>query len=467
MQRFMIMLAALAAVVFANAPQAFAGQAAAGAAAAKPPTVITKPQIDQGMKEAPPLVTASGAPCTLTSAAYVGAGVQKVDGKDFTAKFYELACSEGMGYILVTKPAPDKPQLFDCVAAPLVATKCLLPANANPASGLQKVTTAGGAACTVNNARLIGMNNTQGLNIYEVGCSEGTGYILNAPQPGSAAKISEMNCLKAELAKVECEFTPKAQRISHAAKIAAPAPFAKDCTINQARWVAGDPTKGTEYYEYGCDGGKPGFMVEASATEQFVRALNCAQAEGIAGGCTFTNVNTALTAENATYTKLATAAGMTCSVSQYRFLAVDPTTKAEMVELSCANRPASVIAYFPTDSGSKAKFYDCVRATTRGLNCKLSALDAAYPGLTQALASQGKTTCTVSGARSIGTAESSEFIETACSDKLPGWVIEYETSSDKVKSVIACTAAKGIGGGCTLPTNVVASAPAAAAGTRR
>ena len=454
MQRLTFVLAAAVALLFSQAPQALAG---APAAPAGPPP-ISKAQIDTGMKEAPPLVQQAGIPCTLATAAYLGAAQQKdAAGKAFQSKVYETACQEGMGYILMTRAAPEKPQAFDCVMAK-AQVKCTLPANANPEAALQKTLAPIGIECTINNARYFGTSAASGVNIYEIGCAQGVGYMLSTPAPGSSAKTSAMSCIKAETAKMDCQFTPAEARVAHVSQIAAAAPNAKDCQVSQARWVTGDPTKGSDYYELGCAGGKPGFMIEVSAADKLVRGLGCAQAQGIAGGCTFTDVNTAATAENATYTKLATAAGMPCTVTQYRALGVDPASKAEVVEIACSNRPASAIAYFPVDAGGKAKFYDCVRATTRGLSCKLSTLDKAYPGLTQALVSKGKTTCTVSGARAIGTAETSEFIETACSDGLPGWVIEFDANSDAVKNTIACTAAKQIGGGCTLPTNVASAA---------
>jgi hypothetical protein len=312
MQRFAIMVAAAAALIFAQAPQALAG--AAAAAAPKPPPPITKQQTDQGMKEAPPLAQAAGAPCTIQTAAFLGTATQAgADGKPVQLKIYELACSEGLGYVIMAKPN-EKPQAYDCVAIKGSGSMtCNLPANANPAAGLQKFVTAAGATCTINNARYLGSSPASGINRYEIGCSEGTGYVLDTPLSGSSAKPAVMSCLKAESGQMDCQYTPKAQRVSHIATVAAAAPNAKDCTAAQARWVTSDTGKGTDYYEIGCEGGKPGYMVEIStAGEKFVRALGCAQATGIAGGCNFTDVNTAATSENGTYTTVATAADGKC-----------------------------------------------------------------------------------------------------------------------------------------------------------
>lgn len=470
MQRFTIMLAAAVALIFSQAPQL----AWAAAAPAKPAPPPTRAQIDRGMKEAPPLAAASGVPCTISSAAFLGAASQNgANGKPVQLNVYELACNEGLGYVLMSDKTQPKPQVYDCLAIKSSGSMtCLLPVNAKPEQGLQRFVTSIGAACTINNARYMGSNAAAGINVYEIGCEQGAGYVLNAPSVGSSIKPTLMSCLKAESGSLDCQFTPKAQRISHVAAIAAAAPNAKDCTVARARWVTSDPSKATDYYELGCDAGKPGFMIEVSANDSLVRALSCAQAASIAGGCNFTDVNTALSSDNATYTRLANAAGLPCTVDKYRLLGVDTATNSEVVELSCSNRPAGAVAFFPVNAG-KARIYDCIRSTTRGLTCRLSTADKVYPNLTADLKKLGKTTCTVSNARAIGIAQQSEFVETACSDGLPGFIIEYDINATAPKAVINCSQGANIGGGCKLPTNAsrAAAAPAApsapAAGARR
>ncbi len=66
----------------------------------------------------------------------------------------------------------------------------------------------------------------------------------------------------------------------------------------------------------------------------------------------------------------------------------------------------------------------------------------------------GKTSCTVSEARTIGVSADQEgFIEVGCSDGLPGFVIQYAMSPIKPTKAILCAEAGGINGGCTLPHN--------------
>jgi hypothetical protein len=106
-------------------------------------------------------------------------------------------------------------------------------------------------------------------------------------------------------------------------------------------------------------------------------------------------------------------------------------------------------------AGVKPQILDCVRSQLSGYRCSYSKQELAYPKLTSSLKSLGKSTCTVSNVNMIGRADTSEFLEVACSDGLPGWVIEYTAGVEAPKSVLSCTQAKGIGGGCKLPGNTL------------
>jgi hypothetical protein len=443
-------------VIAAIAALAFSTTAAQAASkdAPKGPPAISKDQMQKGMKEAPPLVAGAGVACTISDAAFLGTSEEKVEGKTVKSNIYEVACQGAVGQILIAKGG-DKPQAFDCIATLGSSLACRLPGNSNPASALQPVVDKSGRTCQIANVKYIGTSPSAGITRYEVGCAAGPGFILDAPLPNSTAQIGTIPCLKAESAQITCTFTPKEAAVAELVNLAQTQPAAKDCKINNARWVTTDPSKNTEYYELGCDAGKPGFMAEVASNGSFVRSLSCAQAQGIAGGCSMTDVNTAQTAESGTYTKLAKAAGYQCDVSNYRALGVDQASKAEVVEIACSNRPDGAIAYFPTDAGGKAKFWNCVRAVARGLNCRLTKEDTAYPNLTQALVSKGRTQCKVSGARNIGMSQDkTEYIETACADGLPGFVIAFDGESDNVKELLTCGQASGLGGGCKLPTNI-------------
>jgi hypothetical protein len=94
-----------------------------------------------------------------------------------------------------------------------------------------------------------------------------------------------------------------------------------------------------------------------------------------------------------------------------------------------------------------------------GYRCSFTKPDAAFPRLTADLKGLGKGSCTVSGSRIIGQTATQGFVEVACSDGLPGWVMAYPLgqTTPKPAELLSCLQAKGVGGGCKLPTNTTKS----------
>ena len=151
------------------------------------------------------------------------------------------------------------------------------------------------------------------------------------------------------------------------------------------------------------------------------------------------------------YSKLAGKAGFTCDVEKYGLLPTnDP--KKEIVELKCKGSDVGGIAVFTATDG---KVYDCLTAELNGFRCSFTKKDTQYARLTKDLVGFNKASCIVSDARVIGATDTEGFVEVACSDGLPGWVLGYPIGVAKpaAKEFLSCTQAKGIGGGCKLPTN--------------
>lgn len=430
----------------------------------------------KGMAEAPALVTAAGLQCTMTDARSIGTGKSKdASGAEVTSNLYEVACAEGLGYMLVAS-GTAKPEAFDCLVTKVDADRktaageanplrCTLPANADPARSLQPLVAKVQPACQVGQARYVGSNNRQGVTMFEIGCASTPGFILSTPQAGSTATLSAMSCLKAGAGGIACEYTPKTSQVASLNTLIAPA--GKACAVSDARWVTDDPAKNSTYYEVACGEGKAGFMVEANAAGGLVRALECTRATGIAGGCTLTDAVTAQTEEASVYKALAQKGGFPCDVGAYRLLGMEGATKREVVELQCKERPEGVIAFFPAATGGKADFYDCSKVSYRKLNCSLTKPEATFPRLTRELQGKGKT-CQVTGVRGVGLIQETktEFVEVSCATG-PGFMLEYTAGPafSAPKSVLTCAEAAGIGAadgskGCTLGKT-------AAAGTTR
>jgi hypothetical protein len=426
--------AALAAALFA------APLLAAPAHAADPPKAPTKQQLEKGAKDGPALVAASGIACTPDQITWQGSGKDPKTKAEING--YEVSCKEGLGYVILANAAEPKPQAYDCLTAADSPQKCILPGNADPKKGLAQRVAAAGRPCDVKDARYVGTSVSTGTAFYELACNQGPGFRVAM----TGAKIETTDCLLLIDSPNECKLTSRAE----ATASLAPAVQAsgKACPLKDARYV-GAASSGEAYYEVACQTG-PGFMVVVDEKLAFKRAVDCSKAQGLNGGCKMTDVTVSETADAATYTKLATKAGFPCQVTKYRFIGMDKQNR-EAVELACSNRPDGALALL-TDTG-KSDVYDCVRAGALGQECKLSSPEAVYPKYTQALAAKGKTTCKVSGARFIGSTDKADYVEAACSDGLPGWVLVLAPGTDSAQDLLTCKQAAATGVACKLPTN--------------
>ena len=193
-------------------------------------------------------------------------------------------------------------------------------------------------------------------------------------------------------------------------------------------------------------------MLLQKADGSLDRALPCANAEAIAGGCKLVDATVAQTQEAATYTRLAKASGFNCDVDKYHYIGIEPKTNSEVVEVQCKNRADGGVGLFPADN-SAGHVYDCVRSNSVSVTCKLTNPSAVFDHYTAALAAKGKNTCKVSNAVWLArTTDGTDYVETACADGLPGWVVAM-TPRDQVAEVMSCGQGRQAGVTCKLPGN--------------
>jgi len=400
---------------------------------------------EKGMAEAPALAQAAGLTCTVTDARWMG------EDKKQGTNIYEVACQQGLGFVILSKAADPKPLAYTCMetAKPAADGKpsslvCTLPANADPFAGLAPFIAKSGTPCVIDKARAIGQG--QKSAYFEVACKSGAGYILVTSSPPDPAQGVQMNtCLAYEPGgNLYCELTDRSVQLAPVDALVAKS--GKACTVKDRRYVL-STKDGKNFYEVACSSGS-GYMVEEDAKGELTRILDCANADFVGGGCTLTDARASQTEQAALYTKLATKAGFPCDVAKYAPL--PSTGPKEVIELQCKDRPDGGIGIF---TGSGGKVYNCVLAEIEGYRCSFTKKDLVYPKLTASLKSLGKGSCTISEARVIGKTPDEGFVEVACSDGLPGWVMGYPLGSDKPKEVLSCLQAANIGGGCKLPTN--------------
>ena len=414
------------------------------------PAILDADQHAKGKKDAPALVTASKAPCTMTDAYYIGGGTDK---DKVHANYYEVACKEGLGYILVAKDKAPAPEAVDCVK---LSTKtadgkpnplaCRLPGNRHPALGLQPVVTQAGHTCTVSNGRYVG--STADVDIYEVACGEGGGYILETSRNGSAPPKTTNCVIYAAGGGIKCSLESEADQMVYVDKLVAAS--GKPCAIKGRRYV-GSTSDGADFYEVACNDNS-GFMVKTKANGAFAEQIDCLKAAGIGDGCKLTDTRQALTQQNNLYSSLAKKAGFDCDVSKYAdFPTADANT--EIVELACGNRPDGGVGFFP--ASGPGRVLDCLRSEAEGYKCTYTPTTALYPKLTAQLRAKGKTSCVVSNAVAFAEATSKggtgkdDLVEVGCADGGPGYVLDYLYGQTEPAELLNCGQVEKMGG-CKL-----------------
>ena len=414
----------------------------------KPAAVDAKSR-EAGMKDAPALIQATGAGCTVSDARFIG------EDKKAGSKYYEVACNEGMGFALIAKK-DVAPQIYTCLESSqpgpdgkVGGLACVLPGNANPGAGLDAYVKKGGVTCDIENTRAIGSGAKN--SYFEVACKGGSGYVVQTTAPMNLnGEVVVNSCLLYEEGgNVSCKLTNRQTQLGVVDTLNAGA--GTNCAIKDKRYVLS--TKTDNYYEVSCADGKGYMYQQTTASGAFARAIPCAQAAFVGGGCTMTDAVAAQTEQAGFYSKLATKAGFPCDVEKYGMLpSADP--KKEVVELKCKGSDVGGIAVFTATGGT---VYDCLSAEFNGFRCSFTKKDTQYARLSQDLVGFNKASCKVSDARIIGSTDNEGFVEVACSDGLPGWVLGYPTGVAKpaAKEFLSCAQAKGIGGGCKLPTNKV------------
>lgn len=142
--------------------------------------------------------------CSATDAALVAKGASAVNGQTVIATTYEVACSNGMGYFLISQN-PGKPYGLTCFAAYATNaadvaegkpgdTVCKLPNNGDVGAMATTVLSRAGTVCTVRDLKLVGVSTKTNTEYTEVVCNDGAGYVLGVPVPGMAGSLHIETC---------------------------------------------------------------------------------------------------------------------------------------------------------------------------------------------------------------------------------------------------------------------------------
>lgn len=186
-----------------------------GDSAAKPGKSLTPKA--QALLDVTALVKSIDLPCEVSDANEVAAGPATVNGQTLNTKTFEVTCSSGLGYLLVSQD-PEKPYGFSCFAAEaqsaLAVSKgepapisCTLPVDLDTKLMATTVLAHLGVTCQTNGIRWMGASSKANLEFTEIACTDGKGYVLVTAMPGSNHALSDMSCEDAIKRGIMCKLT--------------------------------------------------------------------------------------------------------------------------------------------------------------------------------------------------------------------------------------------------------------------
>jgi hypothetical protein len=157
-------------------------------------------------------------PCAVSDGAAVATSQATApDGKIVDTTTYEVSCSNGMGYLLVSRGA-DKPAGLSCFAADAVradheaqgkkdALTCSLPENADVKALAASVVSHAGKPCTAHGFAWVGQSIAKQMDYSEVACEGGKGFILATAMPGAVAEPTVFSCADAAASGIKCTMS--------------------------------------------------------------------------------------------------------------------------------------------------------------------------------------------------------------------------------------------------------------------
>jgi hypothetical protein len=396
-------------------------------------------QLKKGAAEAPAAVTASGLKCTIKNSAWLGHGETTIDKKKVKLDSYEVACDDGEGYML-NKFETGQVKAYNCVqvessyqAAGKKGPQCILPENTNLNAQMQSIANAAGAKCTVNAETWVGGSEASKINRYEVGCTEGAGYLLDVPYEG--APKPAITCLQAQGLPYECKFTPKDARLAPLKAWAAGVD--KSCTVTNGRWVGASEQTHHEFFEVACQG-KPGFFVETDKG-QMVKSIDCVRAQTIGGGCTLSDVAAAKAGAASSYASTLQANHINCTPTDFTVIGKEPRTGRDAVEFKCPEQPNGLVALIP-GAGATGKFesFDCFGASERTVECSLTKKPILLGNLKTILTAIEKT-CEPTEFQVHGPDDTDgDLVEVKCAAGQSGYILDLPPDRSKTIKTLSC-----------------------------
>jgi hypothetical protein len=164
------------------------------------------------------VVTAMPLACNVNEAVLAAQGDVTADGKTIKTSTYEAACTNGMGYFLIS-PSEGKASAVTCYGADALraadvaagrnpgAVCGAVKANADLNAMSTAILTAAGKSCTAKDHRYVGRNAVTHTEYDEVACSDNSGYMLALALAGSTAPVGVSTCHDSTANGIPCKLS--------------------------------------------------------------------------------------------------------------------------------------------------------------------------------------------------------------------------------------------------------------------
>jgi hypothetical protein len=249
--------------------------------------------------------------CTLTDRAAQLAIVDKLNsaanknctikdgGRGFLAAaqsgkmYYEAACQDGKGYVLVAAPNGSFAEAIPCADADQYFGGCKLTdarqAKTEQAGLYTSLAKKAGFDCEVSGyAPLPGSQLMANGEVVELKCGNRPDGAIGFFPANASEKAGVYDCAHSELLGYRCSLT-KAQAAYASLTSDLKAVGKATCTVSEARAVGTTADK-KGFIEVGCSDGLQGYMLQYTVSPPAPlvaqTSVVCSQAGGIAGGCT-------------------------------------------------------------------------------------------------------------------------------------------------------------------------------------
>jgi hypothetical protein len=336
-----------------KAKSAFDGAGGKGQLCQLPENASLAPQIQ-------PSLAASGAACTASQVVWLGSSAtSKVDR-------YEVACSDGGGYVLDVPLSGETPKApISCIQAETGGYDCRFTPKAARLTQISALATAtpGGKSCQVSDARWVGSDPKTQHDFYEIACTGKVGFFL---ETAKGAAVRDIDCVRAATIGGGCKMSDMT-----AARTAAAQSYSAllktngvTCSSTEFRVVGRENAANRDVVEFRCPERPAGLiaMIPGSGSTAKFEQMDCFSAGGRSLTCELTDKPAML----AMLKKILTAVDKVCDPSEFRVVGADETD-GDYVEVKCGAGQQGYVVDLPPSRAKTNKTLTCTQAA-RGIN---------------------------------------------------------------------------------------------------